>query len=63
MRPLLLPALLLGSPVLGAQDPAAVGQWSDPFALPLIAIHQAMLPDFHATAHRQATTETRRAGW
>lgn len=37
---------LLGSttPIALAQTPQLDGQWSEPFALPLIAIHSAMLP-------------------
>ncbi|MEO6595150.1 MAG: galactose oxidase-like domain-containing protein [Planctomycetota bacterium] len=37
-------ALALISPTIPAQNLAVVGQWGAPFALPLIAIHQALLP-------------------
>ena len=40
-----LTALLLsGNPSLHAQDPATDGSWTQPFKLPLISIHAALLP-------------------
>lgn len=36
--------VVLGTPVFAGGDPATVGSWSEPFDLPLIAIHAAALP-------------------
>ncbi len=43
-RSWLVAALLAILPQTQAQTPAQDGQWTDPFPLPLIAIHSAMLP-------------------
>lgn len=42
--PTLFVAVLGSNATTTAQTPAQDGAWSDPFSLPLIAIHQAMLP-------------------